>query len=65
MAKSKHCSFCNNEISIDNLGIEGLHACICFDCLSLYHRLVEFHEEDIKQKENDTIKDITPKIIFN
>ena len=24
MAKQKFCSFCNNEITIDNLGIEGL-----------------------------------------
>ena len=49
MAKQKFCSFCNNEITIDNLGIEGLNACICFDCLDLYHKLVEFQEEAQKR----------------
>ena len=34
MAKQKFCSFCNNEITIDNLGIEGLNACICFDIIN-------------------------------
>ena len=50
MAKQKFCSFCNNEITIDNLGIEGLNACICFDCLDLYHKLVEFQEEEQKRE---------------
>lgn len=65
MAKSKYCSFCNNEITINNLGIEGISACICFDCLSLYHKLVEFHEEEErKAKKQREIKNLTPKIIY-
>lgn len=65
MAKSKHCSFCNNEITIENLGIEGMHACICFDCLTLYHKLVEFHEEETKIKKDYSTKNVTPKIIYD
>lgn len=66
MGKSKYCSFCNNEITINNLGIEGLNACICFDCLSLYHKLVEFHEEEeMKNNSNLALKNISPKIIYD
>lgn len=65
MAKSKYCSFCNNEITVNNLGIEGINACICFDCLSLYHKLVEFHEEEQKKQKQDEVKILTPKIIYD
>ena len=64
MAKQKFCSFCNNEITIDNLGIEGLNACICFDCLDLYHKLVEFQEEEQKRElYKFEVNQITPKSI--
>lgn len=65
MAKQKFCSFCNNEITIDNLGIEGLNACICFDCLDLYHKLVEFQEEEQKRElYKFEVNQITPKSIY-
>lgn len=68
MGKTKYCSFCNSEINVNNLGIEGLNACICFDCLELYHNLVEFEESkktNKKIQERITSKDITPKKIYN
>lgn len=65
MAKTKYCSFCNNEITIDNLGIEGLNACICFDCLELYHKLVELQASETKKQVYQLdVKNITPKTIF-
>ncbi len=68
MGKTKYCSFCNSEINIHNLGIEGLNACICFDCLELYHNLVEFEEQERSNKhlqEKISCKDLTPKKIYN
>ncbi len=66
MAKAKFCSFCNNEITINNLGIEGLNACICFDCLELYHKLVEFETTaQEKQTKIQELKNLSPQIIFN
>lgn len=68
MGKTKYCSFCNSEINIHNLGIEGLTACICFDCLELYHNLVEFEEQERSNKhlrEKISCKDLTPKKIYN
>lgn len=63
--KTKILSFCNNEITIDNLGIEGLNACICFDCLDLYHKLVEFQEEEQKRElYKFEVNQITPKSIY-
>ena len=68
MGKTKYCSFCNSEINIHNLGIEGLNACICFDCLELYHNLVEFEEQERSNKhlrEKISCKDLTPKKIYS
>lgn len=68
MGKTKYCSFCNSEINIHNLGIEGLNACICFDCLELYHNLVEFEKQERSNKhlrEKISCKDLTPKKIYN
>lgn len=68
MGKTKYCSFCNSEINIHNLGIEGLNACICFDCLELYHNLVEFEEQERSNKhlrEKISCKNLTPKKIYN
>ena len=68
MGKTKYCTFCNSEINIHNLGIEGLNACICFDCLELYHNLVEFEEQERSNKhlrEKISCKDLTPKKIYN
>lgn len=68
MGKTKYCSFCNSEINIHNLGIEGLNACICFDCLELYNNLVEFEEQEKSNKhlrEKISCKDLTPKKIYN
>ena len=68
MGKTKYCSFCNSEINIHNLGIEGLNTCICFDCLELYHNLVEFEEQERSNKhlrEKISCKDLTPKKIYN
>lgn len=68
MGKTKYCSFCNSEINFHNLGIEGLNACICFDCLELYHNLVEFEEQERSNKhlrEKISCKDLTPKKIYN
>lgn len=68
MGKTKYCSFCNSEINIHNLGIEGLNACICFDCLELYHNLVEFEEQERSNKhlqEKISCKNLTPKKIYS
>ncbi len=69
MAKSKHCSFCNNLIDKDNLGIEGANTtCICFDCLELYNKLVQIKKhEDKKAKMLTKQKDInlTPQVIYD
>ena len=67
MGKTKFCSFCNNEINSNNLGIEGVNARICFECLDLYHNLLEFQEKEMVQDK--IIKkfekmNITPKIIY-
>lgn len=51
MPKAKYCSFCNAEIDANNLGIEGINACICFDCLDLYHQLVELQEKESVELE--------------
>ena len=66
MANNRICSFCNSVIDIDNLGIEGLNASICFDCLSLYHKIVELQEErDLSQKYKLEIGDMYPKKIYD
>ncbi len=66
MAINRVCSFCNSEIDIHNLGIEGINACICFDCLSLYHKIVQLQEEkDIKQKQKLELQNIYPKTIYD
>lgn len=66
MANKRICSFCNSEIDIDNLGIEGINASICFDCLSLYHKIVELQEErDLSQKYKLEIGNMYPKKIYN
>lgn len=67
MPKPKYCSFCNNEINVHNLGIEGISASICFDCLELYHQLIAY--ENKKQKKSNLKKtfqmeNITPKSIY-
>lgn len=67
MPKAKYCSFCNAEIDANNLGIEGINACICFDCLDLYHQLVELQEKEREEMElskkilNPTL---SPKLIY-
>lgn len=68
MSKLRNCSFCNSPINAENLGIEGLNACICFECLDLYHQLVELQEkEDYEKSINDKIMNpnLSPKVIFD
>lgn len=67
MSKPKICSFCNAEIDANNLGIEGINACICFDCLDLYHQLVELQEKENYEKsicERIINPILSPKLIF-
>lgn len=64
MSINRRCSFCDCEINSSNLGIEGLNACICFDCLTLYHKLVAIQEENIHSNEEMFIPQLYPKSIF-
>lgn len=67
MSKPKICSFCNNEINANNLGIEGIDACICFDCLDLYYQLVELHEKEEFEKQiykEISNPNLTPRLIY-
>ena len=68
MAKSKHCSFCNNLIDKDNLGIEGANNnYICLDCIELYNKLVKIKKQEdyIKAKKNKkNLEELTPKLIY-
>lgn len=68
MSKLRNCSFCNSPINADNLGIEGINACICFECLDLYHQLVDLQEKENYEKSmNDKIinPNLSPKVIFD
>lgn len=68
MSKLRNCSFCNSPINANNLGIEGINACICFECLDLYHQLVELQEKEEYEKSiNDKIinPSLSPKVIFD
>lgn len=66
MAINRVCSFCNSEIDIHNLGIEGLNACICFDCLTLYHKIVKLQEEqDLKINNKLELVNLYPKTIYD
>lgn len=68
MSKLRNCSFCNSPINANNLGIEGINACICFECLDLYHQLVEVQEKEEYEKSiNDKIMNpnLSPKAIFD
>lgn len=68
MSKLRNCSFCNSPINAENLGIEGLNACICFECLDLYHQLVELQEKEEYEKSiHDKIMNpnLSPKVIFD
>lgn len=67
MPKPKYCSFCNNEINVHNLGIEGISASICFDCLELYHQLIAYENKKQKKsnlKKTSQMENITPKSIY-
>lgn len=65
MAKTKHCSFCNSQLTTENYGIEGYNACICYDCLELYHKLVLFQqEESLKAKNKIEMAMLSPKTIY-
>jgi len=63
-----YCSFCHQELTINNFGATGDKAFICSDCLDLYHELLDF--ERLNQLKEDFFNlppqvKISPKYIFN
>lgn len=58
------CSFCNSELSITNLGIEGINAWICYDCIEMFYNLLGIDDLEVDfETELNTSK--TPKEIYN
>ena len=64
----KHfCSFCNKEITISNIGIEGSNAWMCFDCVNLYYQILNLEQKEIKFKsiiKNEDKQTFSPKLIY-
>lgn len=64
----KHfCSFCNREITWDNLGIEGNNSWICYDCLSLYYQLLSIEQKELYNEQfikNCGGEKLTPRYIY-
>lgn len=62
------CSFCENNITIDNAGAVGNNAYICFDCLSLYYQILTLEQKESyneKFVKNLKGKKLNPKIIYD
>ena len=65
----KHfCSFCNKEITINNIGIEGINAWMCFDCINLYYQILNLEQKEFKLNKfikNYDKESFSPRIIYN
>ncbi len=59
--EKEYCSFCDKEININNLGVEGKKAWICQDCINIYHQILSIEQKELFN--NEFIKDLKGKLI--
>lgn len=66
--EKNYCSFCNKEISLNNLGVEGTNAWICQNCISIYNEILKIEEKTLFNDhfiKNFKDKKLSPKIIYD
>lgn len=63
MKFKKCCSFCNEEICIENPGVEGKNIWICKNCIEIYHEVLKLNS-DLKKKKPTPSLNLSPKDIF-
>lgn len=62
------CSFCEKELSINNVGIRGNNSNICFECINLYYQILSLEQKELfNQKfiKDSNIDKLSPRLIYN